>query len=190
MNSSALIATAALVGVVGLAAYSAGSGSLASHEANPRPARQTVVVNKPPRQTVVVKNAGPNRGDASVPASNSAPSPTANASTTVKFSGKAAEQPTGGTATNDHWPLTHRAYTVVLASAATWQDAEDVRLRADSSALPWTGVLHSNDFASLRPGYWVAFTGSYDTASDASRAATVARSAGFSDAYPRYVSAD
>ncbi|HKP89223.1 MAG TPA: serine/threonine-protein kinase [Thermoleophilaceae bacterium] len=88
------------------------------------------------------------------------------------------------------WPLDRRAYTVVLGSADTPAQAEATRQRAETSALPSIGVLHSDDFASLRPGYWVTFSGSYDDVSTAARAASVARDEGFSGAYARYVSPD
>ena len=32
------------------------------------------------------------------------------------------------------------------------------------------GVLHSDDFSSLKSGFWVVFSGQYDTQSDASDA--------------------
>jgi hypothetical protein len=50
------------------------------------------------------------------------------------------------------------------------------------------GILNSTDFSSLNPGYYVTFTGIYDTESQANAALPNARSKGFPTAYVREVS--
>jgi hypothetical protein len=50
------------------------------------------------------------------------------------------------------------------------------------------GVLFSSDFRSLRPGYWVVFSGTFSAQPDAARRADRARELGYSSAYPRLVS--
>jgi hypothetical protein len=50
------------------------------------------------------------------------------------------------------------------------------------------GVLHSDNHASLNPGYWVAFSGQYTSTDEAGRAAERLRGQGFAGAYPRQVS--
>jgi hypothetical protein len=50
------------------------------------------------------------------------------------------------------------------------------------------GVLYSSEFASLRPGYWIVFSGDFAGKGEAAARASEARAAGASDAYPRFVS--
>ena len=78
------------------------------------------------------------------------------------------------------WPAGVDAYTVVLASEATAQ-------RAANASEP-AGVLRSDDYSSLRPGYWVAYVGQSSTADEAGREAARLRGVGYSSAYPRLVS--
>ena len=49
------------------------------------------------------------------------------------------------------------------------------------------GVLHSNDYSSLNPGYWVVFAGQYSSASQASSHIQEYAGKGFSGGYPRQV---
>jgi len=49
------------------------------------------------------------------------------------------------------------------------------------------GVLLSNDFRSLNPGYWVTFSGQFDTKAQAYTHAQRLRSAGYSDCYQREI---
>lgn len=86
------------------------------------------------------------------------------------------------------WPAAVSAWTVVLASVGSKGDAESVQARASAAGLQETGVLLSTQHSSLRPGYWVAFSGALSHA-DAVTRVQEARGAGFSDAYARFVSA-
>jgi TIR domain/SPOR domain len=85
------------------------------------------------------------------------------------------------------WPADVSAYTVILASESNRAAAEAAAERAPAGASP--GILRSDDYASLRPGYWVAFSGRYTTETEAQEATERLRGQGFSDAYPRYVEA-
>ena len=88
------------------------------------------------------------------------------------------------------WPAGEDGYTVVLRSTPTSQGrgaAESTAQQARSSGLPEVGILESSDFSSLNPGYYVVFTGVYDTQNEAEAALPRARSAGFSTAYVREV---
>jgi hypothetical protein len=49
------------------------------------------------------------------------------------------------------------------------------------------GYLKSSDFSSLHPGYWVVFSGIYNSINAASSNASTAASKGFSGAYPRQI---
>jgi hypothetical protein len=88
----------------------------------------------------------------------------------------------------DGWPDGKSAWTVILASEQTRGQAESAveqAKRVPSEGLS-LGVLHSNDYASLRPGYWVAFAGQFDSATDAQRAAERYRRQ-FPTTYQRFI---
>lgn len=78
-------------------------------------------------------------------------------------------------------------YTVILASESSESAARSTQSRASAAGLD-AGVLYSNNFRSLRPGYWVVFSGTFTTQSDAARRAARAKELGYRDAYPRFVS--
>jgi hypothetical protein len=94
---------------------------------------------------------------------------------------------TAGLAT---WPAGRDGFTVVLKSVPTSQgrgDADAAAQTARSNGLPQVGVLSSSDFSSLRPGYYVAFSGIYDSEAQAVAALPNVRSRGFPTAYVREV---
>lgn len=88
------------------------------------------------------------------------------------------------------WPLDRSAYIVVLRSTGTREAAEATSAGAASMGLEQPGVLNSSDFASLRPGYWVAYSGVASSQAEASLLADSAREADFEEAYVRFVSTD
>ena len=84
------------------------------------------------------------------------------------------------------WPRGRDGYTVILASLPTTAGASPARARAREAAkagLPQVGVLESSRYASLHPGYYVVFSGIYDTLADAQAAVANASSSGYRDAY-------
>jgi hypothetical protein len=88
------------------------------------------------------------------------------------------------------WPAGKDGYTVVLRSVATSQGrgpADAEARRAINAGLPQVGVLNSSDYSSLRPGYYVVFSGIYDRLSQAQGALPNARSKGYPLAYVREV---
>jgi hypothetical protein len=100
-------------------------------------------------------------------------------------------EPATPTQASDIWPAGQSGYTVVLASAsesAGRTQADAAAERAVQAGLAEVGVLRSSDYSSLRPGYWVTYSGIYDTEAEARAALSSAQGAGFSDAYPRRVS--
>lgn len=90
---------------------------------------------------------------------------------------------------SDDWPLDRSAYTVVLRSTTTRAQADATSTAGAETGLPAGGVLDSGDFQSLRPGYWVAFSGAVASEAEATTIAEQALDAGFEDAYVRFVSA-
>lgn len=95
---------------------------------------------------------------------------------------------TGGSLTT--WPAGRNGYTIVLASVPTSQGrskADAAGRRALNAGLTQVGVLDSSDFTSLRPGYYVTFSGIYTTLNQAEGGLTTARGAGFPLAYVREI---
>jgi eukaryotic-like serine/threonine-protein kinase len=123
-----------------------------------------------------------------------APQPTTTAATPAPAPGGT---PTGTAATAtpapapaaSGWPPGKSAFTVILASMPTKAAAEDKLQKAKDGGIASAAILHSDDFPTLRPGYWVVFDGQYDTIDQATSQASADRGKGeFADAYPRFVS--
>jgi septal ring-binding cell division protein DamX len=129
-------------------------------------------------------SAAPDDG-AAAPAPTVAPEPTAGPIATPE----AGLTPVPGGASADggataagglaQWPDGKRAWTVVVASTRSRSEAEKKARAAGGDA----GVLHSDDFSSLRKGYWVVFAGQYPSRS----AAETAAESRAGDAYARRV---
>jgi hypothetical protein len=88
------------------------------------------------------------------------------------------------------WPAGKDGFTIVLKSVRTSEgrgEADAAAQTARANGLPQVGVLNSSDFSSLTPGYYVAFSGIYDTEAQAVAALPNARSKGFPTAYVREV---
>ena len=112
------------------------------------------------------------------------------AGTTTGTTTTATTATTGGSRTIVAWPSGRRGYTVILASVPTSQgrSAAEARAReASGDGLPQVGILNSSDFQSLNAGYYVVFTGVYDTESQVKAAVSRARAAGWPIAYPREI---
>jgi hypothetical protein len=85
------------------------------------------------------------------------------------------------------WPAGFAGYTVALASDIIRSDAVGAVTKARTAGLRHVGVLWSDRYASLTPGYWFVFSGVYVTAEEARPEVSAAVGAGFSDAYVRRV---
>lgn len=88
------------------------------------------------------------------------------------------------------WPSGRDGYTVVLKSTRTSEgrgEADAAAQRAINAGLPQVGVLNSSNYSSLNPGYYVTFTGVYNSQNEAEGALPRARQAGFPLAYVRRV---
>jgi hypothetical protein len=121
--------------------------------------------------------------------------PTTSTTATTTFSTTTFGTTTFGTTTttggNVTWPTNRDGFTVVLKSVPTSNGrsgAETAADKARTNGLTQVGILNSSDFSSLNPGYYVTFTGLYDTQSQANAALPNARSKGFPTAYVREVS--
>jgi len=95
------------------------------------------------------------------------------------------------TGSNVTWPPSKDGFTVVLKSVPTSNGRSQAEAAADkarTNGLSQVGILNSSDFSSLNPGYYVTFSGIYDSVSQANAALPNARSKGFPTAYVREVS--
>ena len=89
---------------------------------------------------------------------------------------------------SDSWPDGVNAWTVVLASEATRGLAEaavEKAKRVPSRGLN-IGILRSAEYTSLRPGFWVAFAGQFDSVDEAQQAAARYRGQ-FPSTYQRFI---
>lgn len=87
------------------------------------------------------------------------------------------------------WPPRRKGWTIVLLSLpqANGLDAAQAKAKqARDGGLRQVGVLDSSTFASLHPGYYVVFTGIYDTEAEAASALQRARAV-FGTAYQRQI---
>lgn len=82
------------------------------------------------------------------------------------------------------WPRERKGWTIVLVSVPKREGRQAALERAAEARarrLPSVGILDSARVASLHPGYWVVFSGVYDSKPEATsvlvRARTVARTA-------------
>jgi hypothetical protein len=88
------------------------------------------------------------------------------------------------------WPTGETGWTIVLVSypkTAGRPAAAATALRAARKGLPAVGVLDSSQYASLQPGYFVVFSGIYDSQAEANGGVSTAHSAGFGAAYSRQI---
>jgi hypothetical protein len=89
------------------------------------------------------------------------------------------------------WPAGRTGWTVVLESVPATQAGRKTSqaraTRAAGDGLPDVGVLVSARYSTLHPGYYVIFSGIYDTRSQAESTLRAATSAGFSAAYVRQI---
>jgi hypothetical protein len=77
-------------------------------------------------------------------------------------------------------------YTVVLASVGSSERARAIQAQGSARGLD-AGILFSSNFSSLRPGYWVVFSGVFSSAGEAAARQSRARSLGYGSAYARFV---
>jgi len=88
------------------------------------------------------------------------------------------------------WPPNHNGYTVVLLSVPISEGrgaAEQVAHQAIQRGVPRVGILDSSRFASLHPGYYVVFSGVYNTQPAAQSGTQQATGKGFPGAYSRRI---
>jgi hypothetical protein len=178
---------AAIVGIVVLLAGAAVAFALAQVTDN---AGKTAAQAPVQPTATGAGGAQPAPGDTQAPtASAPSPPPTSTAPADVapsETTPSAATPPPAAAA--DGWPAGKEAFTAVLASMPTRAAAEAKLKTARDAGIASAAILHSDDFPSLNPGYWVVFDGQFDSVSQATSQAEQDRGKGFADAYPRFVS--
>jgi septal ring-binding cell division protein DamX len=101
------------------------------------------------------------------------PSATPEASPSAEPSGTpepaATPTPTSGTGASGlaTWPAGQSGYTIVLSSDSTHSAAVQKGQDFAAQGIPGVGVLNSDNFSSLKPGFFVVFSGVYDSESEA-----------------------
>jgi hypothetical protein len=88
------------------------------------------------------------------------------------------------------WPKGQSGWTLVLVSLPTSAGRKAAIAKAKQAleaGLPQVGVLDSSHYSSLHPGYYVVFSGRYDSLSAAQDAASRAAAKGYGNAYARRV---
>jgi len=88
------------------------------------------------------------------------------------------------------WPAGQRGYTTVLRSIPTSRGraaATEEARKALSAGLAEVGLLSSDDYSSLHPGFYVVFTGVRASFAEAEADVERAQSSGFEEAYPREI---
>jgi SPOR domain len=79
--------------------------------------------------------------------------------------------PSGGSGAGiAEWPAGESGWTVVLSSDTSESTARRKAEDFAADGIAGVGVLDSDDFSSLRGGFWVVFAGQYDSQSEASDA--------------------
>ena len=91
----------------------------------------------------------------------------------------------GSTSGSGDWPAGTSGWTAIVSSVRNESDARAAASRLQSQGQPG-GVLFSTDHPPLRPGYWVVFSGTYDSRSEALAQAR-ALLAKWPGAYPRQI---
>jgi predicted nucleic acid-binding Zn ribbon protein len=127
-------------------------------------------------------------GATTTPDPNATTTPDPNATTTPDPNASPTPTPdnsgTDSGSTFTEWPG-GSGYTVIIESASTQSKAESVATEAQGQGHT-VGILHSDDYSSLNPGYYVVFTEKYSSESEAQTGLDAIKS-DYPDAYVRRV---
>jgi eukaryotic-like serine/threonine-protein kinase len=173
--------------IVGIVLLIAGIGVAIALAAATGDANKTT--NAPTQAAAAPPQTAP--GDSAPTASQPTPAPATTTPAPAPSGTSSTATPAPAPAAASGWPPGKSAFTVILASMPNKADAQAKLKAAQGAGISGAALLHSDDFPTLRPGYWVVFDGQYDTIDQAQSQASADRGKGsFSDAYPRFVSKD
>src|SRR5262245_28048425 len=160
-----------------IAALATAAAVYAGRDESETVAGTTLIATPPPDAT------GPQTQAARTETAPVASVPTTATSTSPPADGAGAGNPV-------EWPADEDGFTVVLASLPV-SAGRDTALQKARSALragiKEVGVLDSEDYASLHPGFYVVFAGFYRNLEEAQGAVPDATGAGFPNAYAREI---
>lgn len=148
-----LLALALIAVVLAIAELSRDAEGVQEVAGTPTPAAATPTVTPAPGE----------EGGAT-PTPTASPLATPSASATPEGGGAS---PAAGLA---EWPEGKTAWTIVLNSSGTQEDAERLAGELAAKGVPDVGVIDSDDFESLGPDSFVIFSGTYDQESEAQAA--------------------
>ncbi len=182
---SGALALLAVIGVVlAIVALSGGSEKLASATPTPGAGGVPPATTPTPLPTATVS---PLPTESATPAGTATAEPSTTATPTGTPTGGGNTQSGGSGATSStfpDWPG-GTGYTVIIESAGDLAKAEKVATTAQGQGHT-VGILHSDDYSSLNPGYYVVFTEKYDSQSAAESGRDAVKS-DYPDAYVRKV---
>jgi hypothetical protein len=161
--------------LLALAAFAAVAAIIASDEGSS--AVRTIVATEPTPTTTAAATE-----TALQPTTPTAPTTAATGTETAATTTRTRPQ-----ARPIEWPAERSGHTVVVASTPEREAAERLARAAIRAGLPDVGVLDSSEYASLRPGYYVVFSGFYRTVDDALAAVEAAQQNGYPRAYEREI---
>jgi cell division septation protein DedD len=104
------------------------------------------------------------------PATTPTPTPSATPTPTATPSPTSTPDSSSNSGTVAEWPAGQNGWTVVLASKNSEDAARDSAESFSAEGIPDLGILDSDDFSSLEGGFWVVYSGEFDTQSEATRA--------------------
>jgi hypothetical protein len=130
--------------------------------ASPTPAAATPAPSADPGAATTPDPSIPEASGQTTPEPATTPEPT----TTPEPSGEGDNAATASA----EWPAGKSGWTVVLSSETSESKAKDAADTFAGEGISGVGVLRSDDFSSLKPGFWVVFSGQYDSQSQASDA--------------------
>ena len=104
-------------------------------------------------------------------------------------SGTTTSSTVGITTTTSADELTTPSFIAVVTSEPNEATARSSADELTESGFD-SGVLHSDDYESLNPGFWVAYVGPFDDVAGANAAVSELKSAGYTAAYARCLGTD
>jgi septal ring-binding cell division protein DamX len=167
--------------IIAIVALSNGDDPQVAATPTPTPSTGAVV---PPVTPIPTTSAIPTTS----PSPSVSPFPSATASpgaTTTPFPSATASPTTGTGSAFPGWTGSDGDYTIIIESSKTRSGAEKVAQQAQDNG-ETVGILNSDDYSSLNGGYYVVFTGTYATKSQAEDALDSVRD-DHGDAYVRQI---
>jgi len=169
--AGAILVVAAIAVAIAIVQLADDTGEVAQNPpaASPTAQAPTLAPTTTPEPGATPDPALPEASGGSSPAPTSTPSATTTPESTSTPEATSTPE-SGGTSDIAEWPSGTSGWTVVLASDTSESDAQDAAEQFADDGIGDVGVLNSDDFSSLKPGFWVVYSGEYDSQAEASDA--------------------